>query len=84
MIDANLRHPDADTTLTLSSVMCYSSRKIIRGPSDGGRTRLYGSRCFDRGAVYPGRDGGRGRLLHLVFRGFEAAQVRAVNVGYGC
>lgn len=83
MIDANSRHTDANTTLTLSRVICYSLRKIIRGLQNG-RTRLYGARCFDCRAVHSGRDGGRGRLLHLVFRGFEAAQVRAVNVGYGC
>lgn len=62
MIDANSRHTDANTTLTLSRVMCYSPRKTIRGLQNG-RTRLYGARGFDRGAVHSGIAGDRGFVL---------------------
>lgn len=84
MIDANPRHCDTLSTLTLVSVMRYSLRKTIRSVLHG-RIAVFGSGSSNRGAAHPGVFGDRVGFLGVagLVKG-AAAQVRAVNVGYGC
>lgn len=79
MTDANSQRIDADTTLTLRRVMCYSLPMIYLGATNGRyRGSVAGNRADGR-AVLARDCGNRNRFWVLFFQGAGAGASKKVR-----